>query len=665
MPSGRDLRWTAANLSAPPTVSRLGLGAVLALVIGGFAWLVFGVGEPRAGMHRLWETAGARVEAIADASPRLTRDEIAALPDTAWQTWTARGYLSARHGDVIWLRVRLSNPGPEPLQGVLENISYFSDRNEAWQTDSAGRWQHKASGDAVAGGVKPLWGRTAAFPVTVPAGGERLLYLRVSDGFLAHVQPVWWPRAEDFHAAQIQAGLAECLCYGALLALVFYNTVLWVRLRFADTGYYVLAAAASAACNFIANGGLALLGLRSGSPLHEALMAGAFALGGIGMVQFARVFLGTAELLPRVDRGLRAWRWVLLGVALGVLAMPGMTTPLWLSVSVLAAMVTEAVCMMTAIAAWRAGATHARFFVAAFGLLLVPAVLAVVSVARSNVLPGTALSLLAGRVVEMLLLSFAVADRFAQAQRRLAEETEQRRLVEETYADELEIEVRERTRELAEANTDKDRMLTVIGHDLRSPLTGLMRSADETAGDFARETARTGRAILLMIEDLVLWARLRAGTRESVALSADALTGPAVALHRSLAEHAGIRLVVTAPEALRIETDLVLAQTLVRNLLANALKFADTRVTLRAEATREGVRFSVGNDGPPLEPELAARFAAGEDGPMTATGGLGLRLCREICRALDTRLAAGTAADGGTEFYFTLKPAASVETPNP
>ena len=161
--------------------------------------------------------------------------------------------------------------------------------------------------------------------------------------------------------------------------------------------------------------------------------------------------------------------------------------------------------------------------------------------------------------------------------------------------------------------------------------------------------------LLLLIEDLVLWARLRAGTRQVATHPARGLLAPAVALHRSLAERGGTELGVTVPDDLRIETDLVLAQTLVSNLLANALKFARTRVVLRADRAPEGgVRFGVGNDGPPLPPAPAKRFAAGENEPMTATGGLGLRLCREICQALGMRLEAGAGADGGTEFSFNL-----------
>ena len=91
------------------------------------------------------------------------------------------------------------------------------------------------------------------------------------------------------------------------------------------------------------------------------------------------------------------------------------------------------------------------------------------------------------------------------------------------------------------------------------------------------------------------------------------------------------------------------------------MEFATTRVVLRVrEDGQGGVRFTVSNDGAPLATEVAKRFAAGEEEPMTATGGLGLRLCREICRALDMQLGARTSEDGGTEFGFTIKRCAPV-----
>ena len=74
----------------------------------------------------------------------------------------------------------------------------------------------------------------------------------------------------------------------------------------------------------------------------------------------------------------------------------------------------------------------------------------------------------------------------------------------------------------------------------------------------------TTRALLLLIEDLVLWTRLREGRNTMSAHDAASLVMPAVALHRTLAERGGVELVVDVPEHPRVRTDLVLAQTLVR-----------------------------------------------------------------------------------------------------
>ncbi|MCW1886042.1 ATP-binding protein [Luteolibacter flavescens] len=125
------------------------------------------------------------------------------------------------------------------------------------------------------------------------------------------------------------------------------------------------------------------------------------------------------------------------------------------------------------------------------------------------------------------------------------------------------------------------------------------------------------------------------------------------------AEHGGVELRLEVGSELLMETDLVLAQILVRNLLANALKSANCIVTIRTVAEGDRLRFIDGNDGPALAPAIAARLSSGQDESITATGGMGLKLCREICDALGTPLQARSPEDGGAEFDFTLKIAPS------
>jgi len=453
---------------------------------------------------------------------------------------------------------------------------------------------------------------------------------------------------------------------GALAAIWLYNLVLWARLRFADMGYYAGYAAGAILFNFSACGGLALFGGVVGEPWRLGMEVWFLAMSALFAIPFARRFLETERHVPRWDRVLRGLWWAWAVVALAALTMPWTGADMWLGVGIMGTALTHILLIGMAVAAWRRGHASARYFVLAFGALILCGLPAAGAWGGGAETHFMVMLLLIGAVLEMLLLSFAIADRFARTQQQLAEETEQRRMMQETYAEELALEVRERTNELAVANADKDRILTIVGHDLRGPLTGLMRAADGDKGETAQEVTRTVGVALLLIEDLVLWARLRAGARHPAVHPAEGLAAAAVALHRTQAEHDGIGLEVAVPADLHVRTDLVLAQTLVRNLLGNALKFAETRVVLRTELVPAGVRFTVGNDGPPLPPEVAARFAAGKDEPITATGGLGLRLCREICAALDTGLAAGSAPEGGTEFSFILPVVkdATPETPS-
>lgn len=604
------------------------------------------------------------VALLADVGRGLDLDAVRALPAGSWQDWRDPAHSFSGRG-VWWTRVTLRNPTNREWRGVLASRNFFTDHVEAW-TRAGDGWERRALGEATPVRARPLHGREVALPVDVPAHGEAVIYLRSEDRFNVWNGWLWWRDAADFQAAVWRDWLGEAAYFGALLALLGYNALLWWRLRLADIGFYVLHASTVALFMLLARAVPAVAGWTLASPALETTLAVTLALSAFFLTQFARAFLETSRWLPRADRVMRGAGWAMLALAAISLTTPWWSRAHWFALAVLTDAVTHVAWFGLALAAWRAGATQARFFVRSFGCLFAGS-LAVMGVwwwRAGQEMPMGGLML--GSALEMLLLSLAVAERFAQAQRekveaqaRLAAETERRRALQEAYADELEGEVRDRTRELEQANADKDRMLAVIGHDLRSPLAGLMRAAESESGGFARETTRTGRALLLLIEDLVLWARLRAGTRQVASHPAANVVEPAVALHRFLAASGGTELEVSVPEGLRVETDLVLAQTLVRNLLANALKFAETRVVLRVERAGDGsVRITVGNDGPPLPPAVAARLAAGENEPITATGGLGLRLCREICRVLGLRLEASAAREGGTEFHFTLREAA-------
>lgn len=654
------------------------VAVIFATVAGGLGWLLFGVAGERAGRvvllesPRADETAevrGARpeVELWRDETRRASLAEVQRVPAGEWKRPDGSGALGLAKDDAVWLRVTLRNPAERAMRGVLVAGDYFLDHAEWWIEDGDG-WRSERSGTALRGGERALPGREVAFACEVPARGERTVYWRVADEGGIGLRPEWRADAVAFQRMQMRGLVAEGVYFGGLLALLGYNLVLWVRLRLADIGWYALYLGTVLIFMVVARAQFSELGVALGSPGAETWVAVTAALSGVFLAQFARVFL---ELRIHRPRGDQVVRW--LGVAMGVLAAGACTIPwtdysMWMRGIALTLVATHATLLVLACAVWRAGAVQARFFVLSFGCLFAGLVPMVAVWFGADAWRGAGMKgLMMGSALEMLLLALAVANRFAQTQRRLVEETEQRRAVEEAYADELEVEVRERTGELNEANEDKDRMLIALGHDLRAPLAALTKRAaqlrerdpsaetTEALRGFAGETAGEGRQMLHLIEDIVLWARLRTGARPRAnALAADALVTPVVALHQPLAARRGVTLTADVAGDFMIQTDLVLAQTMVRNLVANAVKFARERVEVRvcAEAGAARVVITVTDDGPGLPATARARLLGGESNEEG--GGMGLRLVREIGVALGATLAAEAPDGGGTTIRMTL-----------
>lgn len=653
---------------------------MLAAVGGGLGWLLLGYAGNHGGVEP-WAAegrAGSTLEFFVgkQGSP-LTRAEVEQLPATAWRRWGA-GHFTGGYGTVLWARVTLRNAESRAQAGMLADVDFFADRVEAWV--GASPEVRLLSGEGVAATEKAVPGRAVAFPVNVAARGEQVVYLCAQDFYRPVFQLEWWPEATAYQAARTRGLIAEAVYFGGLLALLGYNVLLWVRLRLADIGYYAAYLAIGAAFMVLARGWGLELGWALGSPGLETALTVALALNGFFLARFAAVFL---ELKQRCSRGERVALWLaalMLALAVAALSTPWIKNAVWLPATVAGIGVTHAGLFVLAVIAWRTGARQARFFVLAFGCLFAGS-LPLVAVRLWMLDPKNLvlLGLMIGSALEMMLLSLAVADRFATAQREktaaqvlLAEEAEQRRMIEAAYADELEVEVGERTRDLEAANTDKDRMLIALGHDLRSPLAALTQRAEllrsgggsrpplavEVPGEFAGDVAGAGRQMLLLIEDIVLWARLRTGAQPAASAHAvTSLVTPVVALYQPLAERRGVALTAEVPESLVAWTDLVLAQTMVRNLVGNAVKFARSRVEVTARTEVDAVRITVRDDGPGLPPAVLAwlRGEASAAGDNGEGGGMGLRLSQEIGATLGAKIEATAGpATGGTELSVIL-----------
>ncbi|WBY03109.1 response regulator [Ramlibacter tataouinensis] len=280
----------------------------------------------------------------------------------------------------------------------------------------------------------------------------------------------------------------------------------------------------------------------------------------------------------------------------------------------------------------------------------------------------------------------------AELQQSNAQLTDQARRLEE-QRDELRQArqaLEERAAELQRASRYKSEFLANMSHELRTPLnSSLILSrllADNPEGnltpeqvEFAGAITSAGNELLNLINDILDIAKVEAGRLEvrpevtPVAAVAEGLRG----LFQPLCVRKGLALeLAIAPDVpATLYTDRQRLEQILRNLLANAVKFtAQGRVSLRAQR-REGDRiaFEVQDTGIGIEPAQqqlifeAFRQADGTISRRFGGTGLGLAISRDLARMLGGDIALASPPGAGSTFTVTLpleyRAAASMPAP--
>ncbi|MDP2826781.1 MAG: 7TM diverse intracellular signaling domain-containing protein [Sulfuritalea sp.] len=350
---------------------------------------------------------------------------------------------------------------------TLDSVEYFGPGGERLST-----------GDRLPFAARPLVHRNFVFPVHLNATAAGTVWLRVaSEGTLTIPLRLW--QADAFWQDSTGAYAVLSVYFGMLLALALYNLLLWFSLRDRNYLTYVLFAASMAVGQLSLNG-LGNQFLWPDWPVwgNLAFTVG-FAAAGLFGALFTRGFLATRRNLPRLDGAI---------IGLAALFALCMLMPL-IAPYRLAAILTSltgvtfsVVAVLAGLRCWRAGQPGARTFLLAWTVLLLG--VAAVGLRNLNLLPTTFLSSYAmqmGSALEMVLLSFALADRISGLRREKdAAQGEalaiKQQLVGALQRSEatLERRVAERTGELESLNArlrENERQLQALVHT--DTLTGL------------------------------------------------------------------------------------------------------------------------------------------------------------------------------------------------
>ena len=253
----------------------------------------------------------------------------------------------------------------------------------------------------------------------------------------------------------------------------------------------------------------------------------------------------------------------------------------------------------------------------------------------------------------------------------VSRDVEERRRADEQRGFELE---RERTRrQCAEAEADlRDRVMAILGHDLRQPLSvievcaallrkrGLEQRRDRESVELLSRNARRADR---MVRDLLDWTLVgSAGVLPVAPHPADLRQICARALEDARAQVPGSALELDAKEPLVGSWDAERMQQLLSNLIGNAFKHGrdDRPVRLTARREDDAAIIEVHNEGTPipagLHHAIFEPFTRGPEASKRHCGGIGMGLfiVREIARAHGGTVGLRSTAAEGTTFQVRL-----------
>lgn len=234
------------------------------------------------------------------------------------------------------------------------------------------------------------------------------------------------------------------------------------------------------------------------------------------------------------------------------------------------------------------------------------------------------------------------------------------------------IALREAKAKLEQSNRDKDRIMRVLVHDLRSPLSGMhsvsammLKKNSFSPADQEMISVINDTSLFLfdMVNDLVEVSLSQETTllkREDLDMQTLVRQCIYVLQFKANEKHQQIR--VQAEGVLRVSADAQKIQRVLNNLVSNAIKFSPNEavITIRLAKTYKGIRLSVEDQGIGIPEELKAkvfdvfteakRYGTNSERPF----GLGLSICKQIIEAHGGLIWFESEPGRGTVFFIEL-----------
>ena len=228
---------------------------------------------------------------------------------------------------------------------------------------------------------------------------------------------------------------------------------------------------------------------------------------------------------------------------------------------------------------------------------------------------------------------------------------------------------------LYDSNKSKDRLFSIIGHDLRTPFNNIMGFSElileslqnkdyESLEKYANVIKDSSNRAVNLLSNLLEWSQAPSGKIEFNPENFDivAAINEVVELLEDSAKQKSIHLLKTLPDQIIVLGDHLMLKTVLRNLISNAIKFTNLEgaVIISAQETDSNLTVTVSDNGIGIKKEfidnlfrIESKYSTLGTNKEKGTG-LGLILCKELIDKHKGSLEVESEEGHGSVFKFSL-----------
>ncbi|MBD3750513.1 MAG: sensor histidine kinase [Sphingobacteriales bacterium] len=296
-----------------------------------------------------------------------------------------------------------------------------------------------------------------------------------------------------------------------------------------------------------------------------------------------------------------------------------------------------------------------------------------------------------GTILEILLFSFALGNRYREQKISLMKQIEENALLKAQRSEEINqltlaknieleqtvksrtAELEKRNQQLNKLNDEKNKIFSIIGHDLKSPLASLQQildlylNRDITHDEFKEMGGILSEKLKGMsnsLQNLVIWGHSQLDGVNTVKSKVDLafLIHEKAHLLQMAAEGKKIELIIDVPEKTMAYVDVNQTGVVIQNLINNAIKFTreNGKIMIKTEEQSDFVLVYFMDNGTGMSKEIVNKINSNnlvESSPGTSGEvgtGLGLSICKEMLTANNGEIWVESIPNKGTNIQIKL-----------